>query len=85
MTSQDDMDVWQSRYVAAVVKFASECAELKRLNPFDRPPLEYIMPFLMTELWDRFFSQTEIRTGFSMAVDQLPHYAVGEERRGDRR
>jgi hypothetical protein len=35
---------------------------------------------LMTELWDRNFSQTEIRAARS-AIEDMPRYAAGEERR----
>ena len=36
---------------------------------------------LMTELWDKGFSQTEIREAFTGAVTDMPRYAAGEERR----
>lgn len=36
---------------------------------------------LMTELWDKGFSQTEIRQAFNAAVTDMPRYAAGEERR----
>jgi len=35
----------------------------------------------MTELWDRNFSQSEIRTAFEVAISDMPRYAAGEERR----
>jgi hypothetical protein len=35
----------------------------------------------MTELWDRNFSQTEIRTAFEEAIIDMPRYTAGEERR----
>lgn len=43
------------------------------------------MPFLMTELFDRGFSQTEIRTAFAKAIAELPTYAAEKERRDDKR
>ena len=39
------------------------------------------MIYLMTELWDRGFSQTEIREAFEAALVDLPRYAEGIERR----
>jgi hypothetical protein len=35
----------------------------------------------MTELWDKGFSQTEIREAFTAAVTDMARYATGEERR----
>jgi len=43
--------------------------------------LEWTMNCLMTELWDQFFSQTEIRNAFNEALDDMNRYAAGEERR----
>jgi SOS response regulatory protein OraA/RecX len=37
--------------------------------------------YLMTELWDKGFSQSEIREAFNAAVADMPRYAAGEERR----
>jgi hypothetical protein len=39
---------------------------------------------LMTELWDNGFSQSETRSAFEKAFADMPRYAAGEERRGDR-
>jgi hypothetical protein len=36
---------------------------------------------LMTEFWDQFFSQTEIRIAFTAALADMNRYAAGEERR----
>lgn len=36
---------------------------------------------LMTELWDKGFSQTEIREAFTAAITDMARYATGEERR----
>jgi hypothetical protein len=85
MASQEDIDQWQSNWVAAATDFALRCKRLRDTNPLGRAVLEDVMPFLMTELWDNGFSQTEIRTAFQMAIDGLPDYGAGEERRGDRR
>jgi hypothetical protein len=68
----------------ATYNFAQHCAELRDSNTYDKPILEVIMPYLMTELWDRGFSQSEIRTAFERAVAEMPRYAAGEQRRGDK-
>jgi hypothetical protein len=35
----------------------------------------------MAELWDRNFSQSEIRIAFEEAIKDMPRYAGGDERR----
>jgi hypothetical protein len=40
-----------------------------------------IINTLMTELWDRNFSQQEIRTAFQAALDDMPRYTAGVDRR----
>ena len=55
--------------------------------PWDADPyagkvaLEMMINTLITELWDRGFSQTEIRTAFDKALADMNRYAAGEERR----
>ena len=44
-------------------------------------PLDFILKSMMTELWDFGFSQTEIRNAFAAAVEDMPRYAAGAERR----
>ena len=41
------------------------------------------MNTLMTELWDRGFSQTEIASAFERAVAAMPRYTGGLEKRCD--
>jgi hypothetical protein len=43
--------------------------------------LEQVVNTLMTEFWDRGFSQTEIRRAFMAALDDMNRYAAGSERR----
>jgi SOS response regulatory protein OraA/RecX len=85
--SSDHKTQWQLSWLAETGRFASECARLRDANRFEqpRPVLEDTMANLATELWDRQFSQSEIRSAFTMAVDALPRYAAGEERRGGSR
>jgi hypothetical protein len=35
----------------------------------------------MTALWDRGFSQSDIRSAFERAIAEMPRYAAGQERR----
>ncbi len=70
--------------VSATNDFAQACKDLHDRNPFEPVVLEEIMILLATELWDRDFSQTEIRQAFQSAIEQLAPYAAGEDRRGMR-
>lgn len=82
MSDQDADDQWQDRWMAEVQKLGGTLAEMHKTNPWpDIPLLRAALNYLMTELWDRGFSQTEIREAFDDAVDDLPRYAAGEERR----
>lgn len=78
--SQDRNDGWQSRWLDAVYQLAATLKDLERANPWpDRPLLPQAMNYLMTELWDRGFSQTQIRQAFEKAVADMPRYAAGDE------
>jgi hypothetical protein len=44
-------------------------------------PLGQIIQFLVTEFWDRSFSQSEIRAAFHRALADMNRYAAGQERR----
>lgn len=83
MTDPNELnDAWQSRMTDVVWKFGEEVLDLHRRNPWpDKPLLDQAINYLMTELWDRGFSQTEIREAFNAAVADMPRYAAGEERR----
>ena len=64
----------------AVYDFATIVKEAHETNPWpDRPILPQAINYLMTELWDRCFSQTEIREAFEAAVSDMPRYAAGDE------
>jgi len=84
MPTEKEEIPWEGRCLREADIFASRCADLRSTNPYDRATLEEIMPDLVTELWDRGFSQSEIRAGFERALSELPRYAAGEERRGDK-
>jgi hypothetical protein len=75
---------WPSGYINDTYDFASQCAAHRDSNPYEEPALDAIMNCLATELWDRFFSVSEIRNAFEKAIESLPSYAAGEERRGDK-
>jgi hypothetical protein len=71
---------WQNQYTAAVDQFGLALKELHRSNPWPEDPLlPKAMNYLMTELWDYGFSQSEIRQAFEEAVADMPRYAAGYE------
>jgi hypothetical protein len=73
-------DAWQSRWLDAVCELAATLKDLELANPWpEQPLLPQAMNYLMTELWDRSFSQTEIRAAFEDAVADMPRYAAGDE------
>jgi hypothetical protein len=75
-------DAWQSRLHEVVWKFGEDLSDLHQANPWpDRPLLSQAINCLMTELWDKGFSQSEICEAFNAAVADMPQYAAGEERR----
>jgi hypothetical protein len=77
-----DEGPWEGRCTDAAYGFALRCADLIVQNPHNIiAPLNLIIKSLMTELWDRNFSQTEIREAFQEAINDMPRYAAGNERR----
>ena len=83
MTENPDIcDAWQTRFHDVIWKFGEDLSDLHRANPWpDSPLLLQAINHLMTELWDKGFSQSEIREAFNAAVADMPRYAAGEERR----
>ena len=78
----DSNDAWQLQADKVVWEFSETLKRLHDTNPWPNMPLlDQAMAHLMTELWDRGFSQTEIRTAFENAVAAMPAYAAGEDRR----
>jgi hypothetical protein len=89
MPSEDlppqDAEPWGHRYTSVTYEFATQCAKLRDAYPYDdAAALDAIMVYLATELWDRGFSQSEIKASFETAIDLLKPYCAGEERREDR-
>jgi hypothetical protein len=81
MTEGDEVP-WESQCADAAYEFGLQCASLVARNPQpSAAPLDRTINCLMTELWDRNFSQSEIRTAFEAAISDMPRYAAGEERR----
>jgi hypothetical protein len=73
---------WEGQCADAAYEFGLRCADLVARNPHNvAAPLNRIVNCFMTELWDRNFSQIEIRTAFEEAIRDMPRYAAGEERR----
>jgi hypothetical protein len=81
MTERDEVP-WELQCDAAAYEFGLRCANLVARNPYHvAAPLDRIINCFMTELWDRNFSQSEIRTAFEQAIKDMPRYAAGDERR----
>jgi len=82
MSERDADDEWQDRWMAEVSQLADTLTEMHRTNPWPNVPLlPAAMNYLMAELWDRGFTQTQIREAFDAASGDLPRYAAGKERR----
>jgi hypothetical protein len=80
MSEQEDP--WELQCLDAAYEFALRCAVLVARKPYhEGAPLEHLINTLMTELWDRNFSQREIRTAFEEGIKDMPRYAAGAERR----
>jgi hypothetical protein len=73
-------DAWTDELLAAVHTLSAKLRDLQATNPWpEYPLLPQAMNYLMTELWDQRFSQTEIRDAFLEAVKDMPRYACGQE------
>lgn len=87
MMDDDELDPhtrWVVRTQNIGHAFAAECAKLRETRPAaDEDELQHAIQNLMTELWDRNFSQTQIRSAFQAALDELPGYAAGHESRSE--
>lgn len=83
--NSDDLTEDERVYLGATnaaATLAEHCSKLRDGDFFaDRDPLGQVINFLMTELWDRSFSQSEIRAAFNAALDDMNRYAAGQERR----
>lgn len=68
--------------IDAASTLAHRCNELRGKEFWvGRDPLGQGINTLMTELWDRSFSQSEIRAAFTAALEDMNRYAAGQERR----
>ena len=77
---QDTRDQWQTRLYEAAYQVSASLRALHETNPWpENPVLGQAINTLATELWDRCFSQTEIRNAFEEAIADLPRYAAGQE------
>ena len=73
-------DEWQRALYEASDRYALALKELHKTNPWpDNPVLAQAINTLGTELWDRFFSVSEIASAFREAAADLPRYAAGDE------
>jgi hypothetical protein len=62
-------------------ELAGAAASVRALGYSPSDALDAAVNTLMTEFWDRGFSQTEIRNAFAAAMDDMNRYAGGQERR----
>ena len=73
-------DQWQTALHEASYRFSVALRELNDSNPWpEQPVLGQAINTLATELWDRCFSLTEIRTALEEAAADLPRYTAGRE------
>ncbi|WP_333605184.1 hypothetical protein [Novosphingobium sp.] len=83
MSEEEDRsaeDAWSTAWLSAVHDASKTLKRLHETNPWPHLPLlPQAINYLMTELWDRGFSQTEIRQAFEEAVADMPRYAAGDE------
>lgn len=83
MTDQHEQvtrDEWQAALYEASYRYSLALEDLHKTNPWPADPvLAQAINTLSTELWDRFFSVTEIASAFREAAADLPRYAAGDE------
>jgi hypothetical protein len=83
MTDQPDQaarDEWQTQLYEAAYRFSVALRELNDTNPWpENSVLPQAINTLATELWDRCFSLTDIRTALEAAAADLTRYAAGQE------
>ena len=73
-------DRWQTELYEASYRFSLALRDLSDSNPWpEQPVLGQAINTLATELWDRCFSLTEIKTAFEEAAADLPRYAAGQD------
>ena len=86
MTDNNQEIPWEGRRIDASADFALLCRELSESDPYRdtkhwEPALVQIKTDLVTELWDQGFSQTEIDSALKIAMNRLPRYTAGEDKR----
>lgn len=77
----DPEDAWQMRFANAVEFFILALLDLHNTNPWpdDFPAVDAAMLDLATRLWEKGFSQTEIRRAYEAALSGLVSFAAGDE------
>jgi len=77
--SEPEGDAWQSEWLDAVYRVAQSLKVSEQTNPWpEHPLLPEAINYLMTELWDQGFSQTQIKEAFEAALADMPRYTAGE-------
>jgi hypothetical protein len=78
----DEHTLWNCKAHDMAYEFAETCAALRSTRPVpEADELRHTVGTLVTELWDRNFSITEIRKAFLEALEDLPRYAAGYDSR----
>ena len=73
-------DEWPTKLYEAAHRFSVAVRELNDTNPWpENPVLPEAVSTFATELWDRCFSLTDIKTALEDAAADLPRYAAGQE------
>ena len=78
--SDHEQALFSSHALAA--DLAASVRHLRQMQaPNSEEALNMVVNTLMTEFWDQGFSQSEIRTAFIDALNDMNRYAAGAERR----
>ncbi len=85
MDLDEDEQIWFAA-TGTGAELAHACARVRDCKIYPEiNGLNRAINYLMTELWDQNFSQTEIRAAFENALADMNRYAAGHERRSDER
>jgi hypothetical protein len=78
---------WEGLMADAAYQFGKDCARLRDTNPYgdskSAAPLEQVIRYMATELWDQNFGVDEIKAAFEAATNNLPRYSCGYNKRSD--
>jgi hypothetical protein len=82
MDPTDPEDAWQMRFSNVLAAFGYALYDLHHTNPWPEfTAIDKAISDIATDLWDKGFSQTEIRNACERAIADLTRYAAGVESR----